>query len=386
LRNDLLLASAGAGKTTRIVNDALQSAERGDAVLILTYTRNNQAEIIKKIRALNDEIPRSITVKGWFSFLLEDMIRPYQRCLFNERVENIKFDNSDPHKKNGQTIPGRAEKKDNELNRRHFLVGSKAHTTYISKLACRISNKIRNGRGISATYPPIDRIASIFDVVIIDEVQDMVGWDYEILNLLQSHQGIRVRCVGDFRQTIYRTSIASKRPQTSSQKRQWFKDKSFDCQQLNISWRCVQPICTFADHVHNHQNYDATVSMVKDIPTMFEEHIGVFTVSEANVLTYYRMYKPTILKLDRNTRPDLCFGRPSQNFGESKGQTFDRVLIIPTKNFSKFLDNDPTSLRNGKTEQSLNKLYVAITRARYSVAFLYDNTPTINGIVVWRPE
>lgn len=59
---------------------------------------------------------------------------------------------------------------------------------------------------------------------------------------------------------------------------------------------------------------------------------------------------------------------PAMNFGESKGLSFDRVLIYPTDPIKKWLQNHSSEL----APTSRSKLYVAITRARYSVAFVYD--------------
>ena len=57
---------------------------------------------------------------------------------------------------------------------------------------------------------------------------------------------------------------------------------------------------------------------------------------------------------------------PAINFGDAKGLAFDRVLIYPTKPILAWI-NDPSSKLE---DRSRARLYVAITRARYSVAFV----------------
>lgn len=53
------------------------------------------------------------------------------------------------------------------------------------------------------------------------------------------------------------------------------------------------------------------------------------------------------------------------NIGVAKGSTFDRVLIFPTHPMLKYLDGgDPSELK------APERLYVAATRARHSVAFV----------------
>ncbi|MEP4769675.1 MAG: 3'-5' exonuclease [Roseibium sp.] len=351
----------------------------------MTYTQNNQVEISKKLREINGFVPAGIKIKGWFSFLLEDLIRPYQRCYFGNRISNIIFDQTDPHRRNGRNIPGRSERVGQSINPRYFLSKNRVHTPYISTLATRICDAEKTGRGRSATYAPIERLASIYDLIVIDEVQDLVGWDYSVLEYILSNQDLDLYCVGDYRQTIYQTSHANKNPKTSDQKRQWFIDKGFTCQDLNHSWRCVDEICLFANILHAHQGYPATTSNAPAIPADFEDHIGIFTVSNDNVAAYLEQYNPTILRRNRSTRNDLCGKHYAQNYGKSKGLGFNRVLIIQTENYSNFLQGQISPLREARTEEALNKLYVAITRAKYSVAFFTDEASRINSVTVWTP-
>ena len=75
MERKLLLASAGAGKSERIAKEALKRAAHGGKVLLLSYTINNQFELVRAICRVNKFQPENVVVKGWFSFLLEDMIR-----------------------------------------------------------------------------------------------------------------------------------------------------------------------------------------------------------------------------------------------------------------------------------------------------------------------
>jgi ATP-dependent exoDNAse (exonuclease V) alpha subunit len=70
------------------------------------------------------------------------------------------------------------------------------------------------------------------------------------------------------------------------------------------------------------------------------------------------------------------------NFGKSKGKTVDRVLIYPTKGICEWLADSQKPLN----EETRAKLYVAITRARYSVAFVVPDkyARQIQNIAVWR--
>jgi len=383
LPSRFVIASAGAGKTTTLVGDALEAAEANRTVLILTYTRNNQVEVIKKIREVKGHIPDKIRVKGWFSFLLEEIIRPYQRCFFDQRISNVQFDVSDPHKRDRYSIPGRAEIIGGRVNSRHYLVNGKAHTTYISKLAVKICQKRKQGRGRAATYDPIQRLSAIYDLIIIDEVQDLVGWDFSLIELILSSCPVELLCVGDFRQTIYQTSHATKNPRASLQKKQWFLDKNFECIDENHSYRCIQMICNLADLVHANEAYKPTVSRAAPVPDGLDDHVGAFSVREEDFPAYMDRYNPIILRWDVRARPDLCSGHVCQNFGESKGSTYDRVLILPTTSIRQFLLGNFGPIRS--SEKALNKLYVAITRARYSVAFLTNDASRLDNLPIWHP-
>ena len=94
----LVLASAGSGKTERIVSDAVDRYRDNQTVLIITYTENNQHELRRRISIILGAVPNKIQIKGWFTFLLDDLIRPYQQVFFEKRVEGVNFDSSNPHR------------------------------------------------------------------------------------------------------------------------------------------------------------------------------------------------------------------------------------------------------------------------------------------------
>jgi len=60
-------------------------------------------------------------------------------------------------------------------------------------------------------------------------------------------------------------------------------------------------------------------------------------------------------------------GLPAINFGASKGRTYERVLIFPTKPMLDYLARSDISKLKDRS-----KFYVAVTRAKYSVAFVTD--------------
>lgn len=107
---------------------------------------------------------------------------------------------------------------------------------------------------------------------------------------------------------------------------------------------------------------------------MVTEHDGVSLVSKDNVAAYMERYRPQVLRLDRRTP---CNGYPALNFRESKGMTFPRVLIFPHGKGAKWL----ASGNYEHVKDSAAKMYVGITRARHSVAFVFDKASQVPGLI-----
>lgn len=68
--NRVVIACAGSGKTTRLVNESLASRDR--RIAIVTYTNNNIREIVKRFGELNSGVPGHVDVMTWFGFLLRE--------------------------------------------------------------------------------------------------------------------------------------------------------------------------------------------------------------------------------------------------------------------------------------------------------------------------
>ena len=60
--------------------------------------------------------------------------------------------------------------------------------------------------------------------------------------------------------------------------------------------------------------------------------------------------------------------------GESKGLTFERVLIYPTKPMRDWMLNNSKELK----PKSKSQFYVALTRAKYSVGIVFDYDSHVN--------
>jgi DNA helicase-2/ATP-dependent DNA helicase PcrA len=87
--------------------------------------------------------------------------------------------------------------------------------------------------------------------------------------------------------------------------------------------------------------------------------------------------------LNRNTK-GINKSYPVVNFGLSKGQSFDRVLIFPTNNMRSWLTNNHQNL----APKTRAQFYVGVTRAKYSVGIVYnfDNNTKIEGFQKYNPD
>lgn len=355
LKNKLIVAAAGSGKTTYIVREALNNAPK--KTLIVTYTNKNREEIEKKIIELHGFIPNHIMVKSWYSFLLSDLIRPYQNYVYDERIEGVYFPTVPIHKFATKTN-----------TKAYFLnAENEVNKDRLSELAELIAQKSED--------KSITRISELYDFIYIDEVQDMAGYDLEIFNFLMDST-INVLFVGDIRQATYATNNTNKnRKYKGINIINYFIERTDICevdQSLNISHRCNQLICTFADSLF--EGMAGTVSKNESQTG----HDGVFIVHPNDVEEYIKRYNPQCLRYDARTDLPRAI-----NFGDSKGLTFDRVLIKPTKKMEQYLRSDELDL----DETTLAKFYVAITRAKYSVGIISKiNDVKVNGTYNFKEE
>ena len=233
----------------------------------------------------------------------------------------------------------------------------KIYSDKIAKFAYRANDKTK---GLV-----IDRLCRIFPNIFIDEIQDLAGYDLELIRLLHK-QNINLLMVGDPRQVTYHTHDESKnRAYEDGKIADYLKDKCksaiIDETTLSISHRNSPEICAFANKVY------PQYPQVSGTARPSTGHDGLFLVSPKDVDRYIAEYTPMQLRDKRTV--ETSNQAPAMNFGDAKGLTFDRVLIYPTKPMLDWIKNHNSSL----AQKSRAKLYVAITRAKYSVAFVDDS-------------
>lgn len=369
-KNKFIIAAAGSGKTTHLVKEAL-SVREGN-ILITTFTEANEQEICKKILKEKRYIPKNVTVQTWFSFLLQHGVRPYQGImkddLFAKRIGFCLFEG-----KSGFRFRDRQGVShywgESDFNNYYFTKDIKIYSDKIAKFVFECNKKMNN--------EVINRLTRIYSHVFIDEVQDLAGWDLELLKLLFESPS-NILMVGDPRQGTYSTNDSSKYKQYRDGKIKDFIEEKctrdvceIDSTSLNKSHRNNETICAFSSKLYP-EHAKCEPCECEECRRSVPDHQGIFLIKEEHVNMYCKKYKPVIrLHYKEAEHPDL-------NYGASKGLGFDRVLIYPT-------DKIKTYLKTGnlaEIETIKAKFYVSITRARHSVGIVcdYDDGDYIEGI------
>lgn len=356
MANQLKLAVAGSRKTQGIVEYCAQApADRN--ILVLTYTQANQLELQERIFRYAGDRQR-IQTMGWFTFLLRDFARPFLPFkLPGKRVKGFNFDGR-PHRM--------------ATGEKRFL--DSEDSVYACELGRLANELISESKGAL-----IHRLECIYDEILIDEIQDLSSHDWRIVDVLFD-TSIDIRMVGDIRQSVLSTN-----PRSSKNKRykyaeviNWFRDRENDgvleIIESNITWRCHTGIAEFSDTIFSAE-WDFPKTDSKNNNTT--GHDGVFIVREKHAEEYVKKFKPQCLRNSASSGKKYNFN--FMNFKVSKGQTFERVFIVPTKGITDFLKAnvllEPTPAAS---------FYVAVTRARQSVAILVPNKGDF-GLPVWEP-
>lgn len=348
-KNLIKIACAGAGKTWDICNTALSivSESNQKRVAIISYTNRG-------IQAIKTEIQKQycgvlhnrITVDSLYSFIFTELIKPYQTYMFGIN-EVTGFDFSHMY---GYINTHRMGTK-----ARYITSNGKISANEAAELAIHL-NTISDG-------DVIKRLEKIYDTILFDEVQDLSGYDLEIIRLIANSK-IKLICVGDPKQATFTTNNGTKNKNKSGKNMGVFfkeleKNNLASINYMVASRRFNADICKFANNIYPS---DVTTTTIMSIST---DHDGVYLILKKDLNKYYDFYSPQILRYDSRTN---TLGLNAMNYGESKGLTFDRILIFPNKPLIDFI-------KSGKALSSPEKYYIAVTRPRYSIAIVVNSFP-----------
>ena len=148
----------------------------------------------------------------------------------------------------------------------------------------------------------------LYDEILIDEVQDLSGYDWDILReLLRSR--IDIRMVGDVRQAVLSTNPrGQKTSNTGTRMREWFRKQEAEGY-LSISfarktYRCRTEIAGFSDSIfHSAWGFPETESENNHVTG----HDGVFLV-HSHVSQYVDRFRPQCLRYSATSAKAFSLG------------------------------------------------------------------------------
>jgi DNA helicase II / ATP-dependent DNA helicase PcrA len=361
--NKLVIAAAGSGKTTYLVRQALELEQK--RVLITTYTESNEEEIRRKFVEIHGSVPGNVHIQTCFSLLIEHGVKPFQGKLFGWDVAGMLLvsQRSGLRGRNGQGRPmywGEGDFRHCYFDHRYRVYSDK-----LSRLMIRC-NEASEGA-------VIDRLSRIYPFIFVDEVQDLAGHDLDILTALFK-SAANVVMVGDPRQVTCLTHLEARFKKYRDGgiaefiRAELRREVACDIDETSLltSHRNSTAICELSSKLYP-KLASATACNCPNCRQPAPIDAGLSIVRKKDLVRYLKTRRPVQLRWSSAVKiasPDL----PALTFGRSKGLGFDRVIIYPTKEMIDWLKNPQSPLK----AETRAKFYVGLTRARHSVAVVYD--------------
>lgn len=330
----LILAVAGSGKTTHIINKLSENKRS----LLVTYTTNNYDNLNNRIdEKFEGHCPSGISVMTYFEFLYNFCYKPFLFDVY--KTKGLCFDPN----------PNRFIKKDS-----YKFYFTPDRLIYSNRLSLLLEE-----RGLIPFIQ--ERITEFFDEFIIDEVQDLAGRDFSFLERLMTTD-INMLFVGDFYQHTYDTSRDGSVNKTLhddiNEYIKRFTNHGFylDDETLNYSWRCTSEVCNFISeelgiNIKSNRTDHSTIEYITD-PELISQFLSDQGIAK---LHYQKSY---------------IYGETHYNWGSTKGQDcYEDICVLLNKNTMKMFKAGKLS---GLPPSTKNKLYVALTRAHGSVYLIEE--------------
>ena len=212
MNNEVIFAAAGNGKTYSICKKAKEAIQSSNKyILLISYTNEGIKSLEREYRKQNNGIlDDRITILSWYSFLLSELIHPYQSL--------VKFSTNNTEEYLPENFVKSIAFYENGSYRQHYKSTDKKYffnhnndirKDYASNLAYRCY--------VDSQGKSIQRIEKIYSHIFIDELQDYAGYDLDIINRLFD-SNVNILCVGDYKQSTFRTNNARKNSQYRNKK------------------------------------------------------------------------------------------------------------------------------------------------------------------------
>lgn len=328
----VIFAVAGSGKTTLLI-ETLTLDRR---FLLITYTENNENNLRKRIIEKFGFFPDNIRLYTYFSFLLSFCMRPFVVDQIS-KIEGLIFDS--------KKVPRYAKGLD------RYVSGEWAYYSRGFDFACR-----------HIGFPKIrSRLERFYDCILIDEVQDFAGYDFDFIEMLGS-VNINVLLVGDFFQHTFDTSRDGTKnnhlhDDYKEYKKRFERNYSVDECSLSVTHRCSPEVCAFVSEKLQINMSSSKTSSEQQIPALIFDSNAIQSIMNSNDIKklFYRQSKD--------------YSCNATNWGDCKGLTFGDVCVVLNKTTcNSFRSGDFSSL----APTTKNKFYVACTRASGKLFFVAE--------------
>ena len=330
----VIFAVAGSGKTTYIVN-SLTTTKRS---IIITYTNSNYDNLCRKIAERFDGVwPENVVLMTFFQFLYRFCYKPFL---------------SDRYKAKGVIFEPNPNRYCKQNQRAYYLT----ETGYF--YGNRLSLFLQKAGVIDDVR---ERIEVYFDEFIIDEVQDIAGRDFTLLEQLME-TNVDMLFVGDFFQHTFDTSRDGNTNKNlfadriEYERRFVNKGVTPDASTLLRSWRCSKSVCDFINsnlgiNIESNRTDDTAILFVSD-PVEVEEIINNDEVVKLHFMNSAK------------------YGTGRKNWGDTKGEDcYEDVCVMMNKTTMNHYKKGKLSELAPSTK---NKLYVALTRAHGTVYLIEE--------------
>lgn len=330
----VVLAVAGAGKTTYII-DQLKEDSRA---LLITYTDNNTRNLKNRIIRKFGYVPESIRVLSYFTFIYTYCLKPLYG--YELKLKGINF---------VQQIPSSILRTKKNAREHYIDSTQRIYSNRVSKLLIEFD-----------LMPSVlDRLKRYFDSIYIDEIQDFAANDFNFVCKLSDFD-VSLLLVGDFFQHTFDTSRdGSTRRSLHGNFKKYCKELEkakylIDTETLSKSYRCPPDICEFISdslgiHIESHKTTSRNIEFIdsdEDVDALFEND---------NVV---KLFYESSNKYPGNT----------DNWGNVKGlDDFEDVCVVLNPTTLEAYKNNTLSSLAPTTK---NKFYVACTRTKQNLYFI----------------
>lgn len=353
----IILAVAGSGKTYHLCH-SIETTKRN---LVLAFTNENIHNLRNEIVNKNDNIPQKTVVTTFHSFIYSIFIRPYESYVAEDysqkhlRSKGVSLAEVQQQYKNGRPNPKYVSQDKIE----HYYNKSLEYI-YCSRMSeLIVKHKSVLNKGIM-------RLNKFYDSIYIDEFQDFREFDYKLIEQIIKHFNGEMLLVGDY----YQHSVSgennsgapfSKKKRTISYNEYIILLKELgltvDTETLVKSRRCSKTVCDYI--------CEKLKIRIKSIEDRTTDIIVVDSEEKAKEI----IKNQEIMKLVYDNSKK--YGKQFMNWGYSKGNTYNDVCVILTKSLEKFTD-DNFDISKEK-QPTINKLYVALSRAKGNLFILNDD-------------